>query len=1340
MTDDKVLSGRQTHYKRITHYESIVRTPDMYVGSPSTTHAAHWVLSPDGKHISYKDRAEWNETFLKIWDEIITNAADQQTKMIYCQREQAEIRAKRKKASVLVNPDLEYLPVTRIEVTVDPSTGTISVMNDGNGIPVEVHEETKKYIPELIFGTLLTGSNSHDDQIRYWGGKNSYGAKLTAIWSSQFDIETVDHERGMLYKQTIRKRMTEALKPSIRRVPAETAPYTRITYQIEPSAFLNLDGKPYTNRSDLFSDDAMSIIRRRVYDIAALAGPEGCQVWYNGVRVAVNTFDKYVSLYVEDSKKAIFNSSSWRVCVIPSPDDSFRAVSLVNRIFTYNGGTHVDHVVDTITSKLAAEFSTAKQVVSKPNVKKSMWVFISAVLGNPSFEGQNKRQLTTKLSDFTSRFVMPEEFSRDVSRLIKKKAIDFASIDAESKINKAAKKTKHTKLDPKIVDAPNAGGRLSQQCVLVMTEGDSAATSAITSMRGLDDAGRDCIGILPLRGKLINTRESSVASILRNKEIQSFMQMMGLQRGVSYSNPAERKKLRYGKVRIMTDADLDGFHIQCLIINMIHSQWPELLRFPYPFIDTLATPIVRAFPPARLKRRSAMSFFTLHELKTWQESDPQSSLYTIKYYKGLGTSKREEAEEWYKLGRLVKFSYDTENVRLPKITGTGTTTINYTDYMLQLAFRPSSKPGWGGKKMSDLRKDLIREYSVSAIKDGEDGFSGEDITIGTQVLTRLTPFSIESNHRAIPSIYDGLKPVQRKIMCTLLDGPQSRDSQEIKVYQLASNVASHTAYHHGAKSISDAIVNMAQNFCGSNNLELLEPIGQFGTRNGGKSKLKIGDDAAADRYINTRLMRYTRHVFNKLDESLYEREVVEGQTVEPTNYVPVIPTILVNGVQGIGTGFSTFIPQYNPRDIIDNLRRMLRGDPQVDMLPYYRGFKGNITRIKKAPHEEFVVTGKYEWDKRTPNTLIITEIPVGSTKAMSFKMYSKYLQDLVHPDEEEKPKRGKKAGPANPRDDLSKLLGRHRLDYLRFLCDTKFDIDTRKKTKSDLVSLIVAKLSDNECQEQLSLIPAPAPRVRAKKESSSDDASTDMSVSEDGEESGPEEDEDGDSDGEAPDSNIDLPPLEREWATQNITSIVTKADIESPRWLITINLAAVDELKGKPDRIMKLFRLSCNIKTGNMWIFDRLGKIRKYNTASEIMQDYFAARLSLYEDRKEIMIEELEFEYLMASWRAKFVRDIISETIRSRIDKKPVPRSSWEEQLTTLHYPMMKTSYHSKGDPTYSYLLEMPIYSLTEERIAQLEKEMDDCRAKLDALRGMSAADMWSSDLDRLEEAIGTYG
>ena len=198
--------------------------------------------------------------------------------------------------------------------------------------------------------------------------------------------------------------------------------------------------------------------------------------------------------------------------------------------------------------------------------------------------------------------------------------------------------------------------------------------------------------------------------------------------------------------------------------------------------------------------------------------------------------------------------------------------------MLDMAF---------SKKKANQRKEWLNSFTDGVHVD----HNLSQVSYSDFVNKELILFSMADNARSIPSAVDGLKPSQRKVLFCCF---KRKLTKEIKVAQLAGYVSEHAAYHHGEDSLHGTIINMAQDYCGSNNTNLLVPSGQFGTR------LLGGKDAASPRYIFTRLDPLARLIFRESDESLTDNLDDDGLSIEPAYYVPVIPLVLVNGSDGIG--------------------------------------------------------------------------------------------------------------------------------------------------------------------------------------------------------------------------------------------------------------------------------------------------------------------------------------------------------------------------------------------------------------------------------------------------------
>ncbi|KAG8951584.1 DNA topoisomerase 2 [Tulasnella sp. 424] len=893
-------------YQQLTPIEHILKRPDSYIGSVETLNEKLWVFDSETKRMVFRD-VSYVPGFFKIVDEILVNAADN-------------------KACWINDPNMNTM-----KITIDTENNTISVWNNGHGIPVEVHSQTKLWIPEMIFGHLLTSSNYDDDEKKLTGGRNGYGAKLTNIYSTEFIIETAD-VKGKKYKQVFRNNMADKDKPKITSTKDE---FTCVTFKPDLKRF----------GMDRIDEDTEALLKKRVYDMAGTVGD--IKVFLNGERLKVKNFKSYCEMYLSSAQAEAADASGgaavtkqtliheiindrWEVGFALSDTGNFQQVSFTNSIATIKGGTHVNAMADQIIKALIAQIEKKNKAAKvKPlQIRNHMWLFVKALIENPTFDSQTKETMTLQASKFGGKkATISEEFMKKVLKSgIVDTVLNWAKFKADQQI-KATDGKKRTRLNglTKLSDANNAGGRLAAKCTLILTEGDSAKALAEA---GLSVVGRDNFGVFPLRGKLLNVREATHDQIMKNQEIQNIKKIVGLVHGKQYQDVSS---LRYGSVMIMTDQDHDGSHIKGLLLNLFDQFFPSLLRIPG-FLVEFVTPIVRV-----TKGKQKIDFFTLVEFLKWNEENNADGKWTIKYYKGLGTSNDNDAMDYFSHTEkhVIPFSPLQDGDR----------------DLIDMAF---------SKKRVDDRKEWLRQYKPGTFIDHDV----DEIGIPDFINKELICFSMADNIRSIPSVVDGLKPGQRKVIFGCF---KRKMKTELKVAQLIGYISEKTAYHHGEQSLASTIINLAQTFVGSNNINLLSPNGQYGTRAMG------GKDHASPRYIFTLPTSLARSMYHLGDDPLLKYLEEDGDLIEPEWYVPVIPMILVNGSEGIGTGYSTNIPNFNPHDIVANIRRMLRNEPLVPMSPWYRGFKGAIEKVDEG---KYAVSGII--NKLDDSTVEIVELPIGT--------------------------------------------------------------------------------------------------------------------------------------------------------------------------------------------------------------------------------------------------------------------------------------------------------------------------------------------------------------------------
>jgi len=1181
------LDNLAEKYKKKTQLEHIKDLPDTYIGSIIKETTNVWTCDStvnnnnnnddtsnkigDSSKSIYKvvnKEIEYAPGLRSIIEEILVNAFDNMNRI----NQKIAIEKMRLKK------------VSYIKVWTNQATGEIAIENDGEGIDVAEHPEYKVYIPQMIFGELLTSGNYNKTEKKITGGKNGYGAKLTNIFSKYFRVETVDRHRKLKYVQEYRNNMEIKEEPQI--TEFKQAPYTRISFIPDYYKFSMLG----------LTNDLEELIKKRTIDMFACSRGQ-LQVYHNDVPIQLETFTDYMKLYLEPEYLTVCckPNERWEIGACLAPTFQFTQISFVNGINTHRGGKHVEYIVKQITKKMVDMINKKKKAdVKESFIRDNLMVFVNATIENPSFDSQTKETLTTLPSNFGSECIVPEAF---IDKLADSGIMERALALSQFRESQVLKKTDGVKkariLDiQKLDDAHWAGTKRGDQCTLILTEGDSAKAMAVAGISVIPN-GHDLYGIYPLRGKLLNVRDKDDLDVAQNKEICDIKKILALREDTEYKDVSS---LRYGRIMLMTDSDVDGSHIKGLIINFL-SRWPSLMKIEG-FITSLLTPIVKVWKKGSKKgKMDAISFYTLTAYGDWLQSNNQGRGYETKYYKGLGSSTPQEGKEYFKNFKIVIYHWDD--------LATG---------CVDMAFN---------KDRADDRKSWLLEYDGNSILD----INQSRVSISDFINKDLIHFSNYDNHRSIPSIFDGLKPSTRKIIyCAFKRNLRT----EIKVAQLAGYVSEHGAYHHGEASLNGAIVNLAQNYIGTNNINLLMPEGQMGTR------LHGGHDYAAPRYIHTFLSKITHILFHKDDIPLLKCTEDDGVPIEPVFYMPIMPLVLINGASGIGTGWSSDIPQFNPLDILTNIRRLMNDQEITTMNPWYRGFTGSI---RKLAINQWMTKGKYRVVDAT--TVEITELPIGY-----------WTQDFKN------------------------LLDMYEAGY---------------KTISD---------SANEKKKNKT----PATEPKKPKWAQFADVSGKL-----------------------------------------IKSYKNESSEAMIRFTITFDPIVLNNLMQGVDKnglseFEKCFYLSSKLsccKTMNL--YDENNKLKNFKSPEDILTYYYTHRLTYYGKRRDYLIEILIQEVFMLSTRARFILDVINEVIHIR----NIPRVEVISQLKKLNYPIMiennillpleKATKQQNDNADYDYLIRMPIYSLTKEKIEELLKEKENKNKELEILRAKSDKDLWEEDLQIFE-------
>jgi len=1173
----------EEQYKKRELHESILKDPGMYIGPTGVDNIDMYYFNDKTDSIK-KDEKEIVLGLYKIIDEIVVNAADNTVR-------------NSKKCNI-------------IKINVNKETGIISVYNNGCEIPVEIHKEYNIYVPELLFGNLLTSAN-YDQEDRLVGGRHGIGSKAANIYSKEFSIEIVDSKRKKKYFQQFSNNMYDKEEPVITDLENKQEGYIKTKFLPDYKKF---GQKKLTN-------DTYQIIKRRAYDIAATTNKK-VKVYFNDEEIEANNFRNYIDLFYKDeNKKVIYRdvNERWSVGVIYDPDSHFNHMTFVNNINTFGGGTHLNHVVEQIIKKVTKKITDKDKknnIKVKPSqIKDNITVFVNCLIEGPDFPSQTKETMSKNANKFKVKCNIDDKFIDELCKntSIVNDVFEISKVRHENQLSKTdGKKRLSVKDIPKLKDASFAGTGKSSDCILIVTEGDSAFNFAEA---GREVIGTEYYGAVPLKGKMLNPKKSATQKALDNTEFKMLKKALGLQHGAVYENT---KSLRYGSVLLLTDQDVDGYHIKGLFMNFIHTYWPSLLKIEG-FVKSIATPIIKVYKSKNITGLKPLKiFFTESEFKKWAntfENNKVPDSYYIKYFKGLGTSTTEEARESFDdfKNRLIDYTWENDkiniieldnksnnsnnddeddNVSLSIVKGKKTKQIvdydklEKSDLIIMTAF---------ADKFEDKRKGLVKKYDPSIIIENNQ----KSVTYNEFVTKELVHFFHNDVMRSVPNVCDGFKPSQRKVLYgTFL---RKLHNSETKVSQLSGYISDNTGYHHGEASLQGCIIDMAQDFVGSNNINLLYPSGAFGTRRMG------GKDHASPRYIMTKNGELLRHIYPVEDEPILEHIDDENAIVEPYVYHPIIPIILVNGCSGIGTGYSSSIPGFNVKDLIHNIRiylskhKKLSNEQIIDklreMIPWYKGFNGTIQKIDSKTYKTY---GCFEIIDQ--NKIRVTELPIG-------------------------------------------------------------------KWTEDYIAFLTGLLEKN--------------------------------------------------------------------------SMITDYDIGASTYKVDITISfKTNVLQSllKNDELLDEMKLKSTLKTSNMHLCKIIEEdgiknivIKKYDDVNNILIDYIEMRYQAYVKRKKYYIKVLENDLSVLKYRKKFIEYIIDKKIILERRKKDDVIRSLEEHK----FPRLGVNINSPK--SYDYLTGLPLFSLTDDKIEELENNILKKSEELDTYRNTSIEQLWEIDLTKFEKAYDKY-
>ena len=888
------MSGKQQTMGGAAH---ILHRPSMYLGNtPKDETEKTWVWDETVQRFILCDVVV-NKGLNKTLDEILVNAGD-------------HLGSKKQRT---------------VSISLDPDTGRVTVHNSGG---MHVHwMESGMFSVQAALGVLRTSSNFDDSEKRTRGGLNGFGAKLTNVFSTEFSVTTKDETTGLIYRQVWRDGMEHVSAPMFatknkKFVKAQFPGVEHADFFKPPARFSGTEISFVLNFQALRTTKEAALPGMRAYlhsrAVELACSRKTTRTTLNGEDIVCRNVREWVKLFVPgvltkdiaciEGTIGAQDEPRWSCAIVPRPSKDFpKHFSTVNGIRTREGGTHIS-AYNRVLQEVATKLSRKDTTFTLADVQRSATLFVCATIENPEFKDQEKSKLTLAASKHGSRPDLSS--SRKVTTVLRDQIL---AAEAAKNIQNASRQSRSRQSMAHIknfTDANWAGSSSKtkrDQTTIIFTEGNSAKDTADD---GITDTDR--FGSKALKGKVQNVLQASAKAIAKNEEVNEIIQLLGI-RLHNLKSTQDRRTLRYNRVMILTDQDPDGFHIRGLLYAFFRRFAPHMLTWK-DFIVVFHTPLFRV-----VRGHQTLDFFSDSAFRRYE--DTATGSYITKHFKGIGSWSSPEAKQLFR--NMSQYAVAMQPATDADILA------------LDEAF---------SKDAVDKRKALMR------------GFHGVDDprTIQTyrqHVTYEFAEYLIYSNKRAIPSVVDGLKPVNRKVLDVVLmdkSVPTDEDPRQgYKVSQLGGAVAKDRHYHHGDKSMTDTIINMASEQ--TNNLPLLYPNGNFGGWDAGIKS------AAAGRYIFTKLFTYTRPLFplgRHVKETTHSAVPVltyleeDGDTIEPEYFCPTVCTVLINGANGVGTGYSTVVPMHGVRDVVQRTRELLMGREPAPLVPSYPGFEGTPVRDK----------------------------------------------------------------------------------------------------------------------------------------------------------------------------------------------------------------------------------------------------------------------------------------------------------------------------------------------------------------------------------------------------------
>lgn len=827
--------------------------------------------------------------------------------------------------------DSRAVGIDPLRIEVNMSSHAVRVKNYGITMPVAKNAQGKWVIGENL-GKMRTGGKFKKER-GFCIGKNGFGAKLTNICSKTFRVVTVDCDRHLKYTQTWTNNMRNVDEPTIIETD-ETVGYTEITYKPDFEFFQITEGK--------FDDDSMKIYLAHCVMVSfCLRIP----VIFNGKEYMCDNLKTYVQYFFENGipqNHIYHNDTKNRVeyCIIDTPKEGF-SLSFVNNVCTIDGGVHVNEFKRILLEHFLESIKNDETKITIQSLTKHITIFCSVYVEDPSFKSQTKTYLTKPIPTI----VIP---SRQLSSLkdweMMKIIYRKMQVKHDEKNSRKCKKSNRMKTS-KVDDANWAvRGIHLEETVAFGVEGNSAGTYPSWWIGYVPNRqGPNKYGIIYFKGKSLNAINADEQEIFKNPELAILRETIGLSEDVDYLTST--KGLRYGKFVVAVDADYDGLHILGLFIVYFCLKFPSFIKRGR--LYHMLTPVARAF-----RGKEEIEFFSYVTLEEWKRTN-DTSKYHIKFYKGLGSSCKEDIYKDYKNPRIQQLVMSDETIEKVKIAFK-------TCHNME---RKRNFSTWLEKEIL-CRDPNANKYLIDHFIDNE-----------------LPMYINVSIKRAIPDFYDGFKQVQRQ---SFYASEAEIKKRGVKIIQITAVVIKN-GYEHGDMCVSAASTGMALDYAGMNNMPYYVGEGGFGSRQRGRK------GTAHIRYVAVNHPKWKNYVYRKEDKCLLvNRSSSEtDEKYEYERYYPILPMHIINGCRGVSGLVSTEIPPHNPIEITNWLLTRLDSNDHIPFegKPWFNKYRGDVILMGQS----YMTVGKFEVHK---DSIVVYELPIGITNLA----YKEFLQKLVDDD------------------------------------------------------------------------------------------------------------------------------------------------------------------------------------------------------------------------------------------------------------------------------------------------------------------------------------------------------